>query len=615
MLQRCVVALAVVCLPGLVQAQPEARPPEALLSADTLLFFRFDGIEAHRQAYDKTALAEVMRGELGKLLEYVATVIRDNVGPALLKENLLQGLPPDQLLKIQSAANQVPTALGLLWRQGFVIGFEMASLEPPRLQLTLVFPDAKEEKDRDAVLGLFRLVAGLAGATVKENKIEGRTVSHVEANVEDFPYQAAWWVEGHHVVLTLGTEKPERLLELAAGKRPNLTTSPLFQATTGFKKYETVARGFIDLQRAVKMARAAKQGTQIAEGLGLEGLQSLVMHFGFEGRYDRSTIMLNLSKERLGERKGLLRLAAAPESFQLSALPPIPPDATSVTAMHLDLGNLYDVLRDSVLVVAEAVVPEETKEIKGFFQLIEGGLGDGLGVNWRKDLLGSLGDTLVFYNAPSEGPFSLGAGVIIKVKDAKKLHETIDGLIKLIPAAAKTDVSLKKRTFHGVDLYTLHVAEEGFPFMPTYTIHNDWLVLGFYPQVVQGYVLRCSGKYGKWKPPPLLEEVLAVAKKSGAKVTSISVADPRPTINQLFSIAPLIGSMVNSFAPNSFDVFMIPNAQSITEHLFPNVTISVDEGATLRLESYASLSLPFELTGFDTYAVALFFSFAVLRGF
>ncbi len=612
MLRHGVVELVVLCVPALAWGQAPSKAPEALLSADTLVFFRFDGIEAHRQAYEKTAFAEVMRGELGKLLEYAATVIRDTVGPALLKENLLQGIPPTQLLKIQSAANQLPTALSLLWRQGFVVAFEMASLDPPRMQLTLIFPDAKDEKDREAVVGLFRLAAGLAGATVKESQLEGRTVSQIETKIDDLPLRFAWWVEGHHVVLTMGTEKPESLVELAAGKRPNLTSAPLFQSTAGFKRYETVARGFVDLERAVKMARStAKEGTQIADGLGLEGLKSLVLHFGFEGRYDRSTIVLNLSKERLGDRKGLLRLAAAPENFELSALPPFPPDATSVTAMHLDLGALYDVVRDAVVVVADAVVPEESKQLKDAIQLIEGGLG----INWRKDLLGSLGSTLVFYNAPSEGPFSLGTAALVKVKDAKKLQETIDALVKRIASETKTDVSLRRRTYRGVEMYTLQVAEEGFAFMPTYAIHNDWLVLGFYPQVVQGYVLRASGKYGQWKPPPLLEEMLAAAKKSGAKVTSISVADPRPTINQLFSVAPLIASLVNSFAPNSFDVFMLPNSQSITEHLFPNVTISVDEGTSLRMESYASLSLPFELTGLDTYAIALFFSFAVIRGF
>ena len=38
------------------------------------------------------------------------------------------------------------------------------------------------------------------------------------------------------------------------------------------------------------------------------------------------------------------------------------------------------------------------------------------------------------------------------------------------------DVSVKKKTYHGVELREVHVRQEGFFFVPTYAIHKDWLV-------------------------------------------------------------------------------------------------------------------------------------------
>jgi len=51
-----------------------------------------------------------------------------------------------------------------------------------------------------------------------------------------------------------------------------------------------------------------------------------------------------------------------------------------------------------------------------------------LGVDLRKDLLASLGNTYVLYHSWPEGPLFLGMGLAIQVKDAKKLQATLDKL-------------------------------------------------------------------------------------------------------------------------------------------------------------------------------------------
>ena len=122
---------------------------------------------------------------------------------------------------------------------------------------------------------------------------------------------------------------------------------------------------------------------------------------------------------------------------------------------------------------------------------------------------------------------------------------------------------------------------------------------------MQGYVQRANGEMVGWKPS---EKVKATLEKLPKEFVSIGYSDPRPTLKQLFSLAPLIGATVNNLSPEvNFEVGTLPNAQEATRHLFPNVSVVTDDGKVLRVESRSSLTLPLDVTGLDTYGLLLFF--------
>src|SRR5207248_38095 len=148
-------------------------------------------------------------------------------------------------------------------------------------------------------------------------------------------------------------------------------------------------------------------------------------------------------------------------------------------------------------------------------------------------------------------------------------------------------------TYKGAEVREVHVKQPGFIFVPTYTIHKDWLVVSMYPQAVHGYIARAAGELEVWKPSKRIADTF---EKLPKECTSISYSDPRPGLKQILSIAPLIGGAINSFSPETnFDVSSLPNAQEVTRHLFPNVSVTSDDGKVLRLESRASLSLPLDV--------------------
>jgi hypothetical protein len=274
---------------------------------------------------------------------------------------------------------------------------------------------------------------------------------------------------------------------------------------------------------------------------------------------------------------------------------------------NLDLGTLYDLGFLALEDVVRVLGPEELPRILELKKQAD----DLLGVDLRNELLAALDDKFVLYSSPTEGPFSMGQTFMVKVKDAQKVQSSLSKIIKSVGRLTGVDVSIKKRAYHGVDLREVQVRQQGFFVMPSYAIHKDWLVVGFFPQPVQGYILRATGELPTWKPDARTQESLDKLPKD---FISVSVSDPRPTVKQLLSVGPIIGAAFKSFYPDlKFEVGSVPNSHEATRDLFPNVSVVSAKGNSIRIESRASLELPIDLAGIDN--MGLFFLFGAFASF
>src|SRR5438874_3208742 len=402
------VFLFLVC-PAVASAQDV---PERLLSDKTQVYLRWDGLEAHRAAFDKTALAQIMKGDMGQFISEVSKQVKEKIQGALSIGQILGGIPPDLVEKIQTDGAEASKLLEVVGKHGVILGIEVRALDPPAVQATLIFPQAG--KPSGPFLALIRTAAYLAKQEVKEHKLSGRNVSVWEAG----PVQITAWIEGADAVLTIGTDKPEAVLERIAAKGTSLGSHPLFQKVQGFKEFETGTRGFVNLTSLVQLARGrGKEVAALIDDLGLAGLQSLVFYSGFDGPAERSLVELHIP----GPRKGLLKLASN-KAFKLADLPTMPPDVTNFSAMNVDWSAAFDVARTAVEDVLKIADPDSAKQVPQFIQQID----QVVGINVRDDLLGSLDTLTMQYSSPSEGIFSLGQVTLIKVRDVKKLQGALD---------------------------------------------------------------------------------------------------------------------------------------------------------------------------------------------
>ena len=554
----------------------EAARPERFLAANSMLYVRFDGVEAHRKAFDGSVVGELMHDELGDFFDYLADVTRDSIGPMTLKSRVLNGEPAKRLHTLRKAFQHVPNALRGLGKNGFVAGVEVITPLGPRGQVTMVFPEAGREENGG--LAAFHLLAQMSAKGVTERKVAGRTVYQCDAELLA-PFHIAWWQEGTDIVVLIGTEKPERTLAQVDQKKRSILDHPLFKEVEAFKEYETVGRGFIELEKYIKPLRLLNAGGAVIDALGVDNLQWATFHLGFEGRNMRTSFALRAP----GKRVGLLGMLTAGRTVGLEELPPLPSDAASFHAFNLDPLALYDLL----LGLGEGVLSaEDRKELQDAAKDLD----ERLGVNIRNDLVGALGSQWVLFNSPAEGPFSTGLGLIVEVKDEAKLKTAIDAALKSLPLLVGDRITVRKKRWSGIDLWTV---DRGSYLAPSFAVHRGRLVVGFYPQTVRGHLRRVEGKMAAWKPTPLFEESMLAAKKKRGKVVGLSMNDPRPPLRQMCPWGPILAGILESSSPGTIDVGRLPHVQALTEPLYPSASVITDDDDTIRVETRGSLGLPF----------------------
>src|SRR5262245_2335378 len=297
MIRRLALAVLIFGAPALGQA---AEPPERLLSAGTQIYLRWDGIDAHRMAYESTALGKIVQGDMGKFVGSVFADLTDLANKQFVVPRLMSGISPDRLQKIQADAAAAPQLLDTLSHHGLIIAVEVRQVMPPQAQLTLILPKAGAKPQ--SFLSALRLGASLAQLDVKEAKILNRSVHRLDVG----PAHAAWWIEGEDAVVVAGTDPAEVAVKRAVDSAGRLADKPLFQRVQGFKDFETGARGFVDVAGLVQVGRSFdKNVSKVIDELGVDGLKSIVIYSGFDGAAERGVLEIDLAAT---ERKGILRL-------------------------------------------------------------------------------------------------------------------------------------------------------------------------------------------------------------------------------------------------------------------------------------------------------------------
>ncbi|HEY1187616.1 MAG TPA: hypothetical protein VGE74_08150 [Gemmata sp.] len=627
-----------------VRAGDTDPAPEKLLAPTTQLYVRWDGVTAHNEAYKKSVWGPVMAGPTGDSVRALIEKGPKLLGAAVLADPLLEGKAPAELKASLADLKAAEKFADLIADKGVIVAGEVREPAPslkgiggavtglfsgklpaadavlPDAQLLIIVPNSADRAD--VLNGSIRLLMRKGENKVEAFEAKGRKGFRFvppKEGAPPVPLHSAWWSEGKHFVFYFGTRKPEAIMDefAANATKGGVTGHPLFQRAVKLGEYETVTRGFVDTARVVGLAKSLAGPfvpglRERLDEVGLGGLKAVVFSSGFEGKEARALYEFDVP----GERKGIAK-ALKSTPLGLNDLPPMPPDVSRFSALRLDPAATYDaglgvvefLTMNQEFGVEEGVKKRPTELIQARKAYLARETDKFLGINVKDDLLPHLGDKLVLFQTPTEGLSVFGQVICVSCKDPAKVKAATENIQRALEGIASSPIKVRKKVLKGVEIREFYA--RGFGVLtPSYAIVGDWLVVSAHPQAIQGFVLRSKGGLERWKPDTETAKRLAKMPQDGC---GLQFCNPKSTVQNLCCIGPLFLSSLelrNRFSENTevdfepLDVGLVPNAHELSRHLFPNLTVTRDDGRTIRIEVNESFSLPLEMIGLEPLAFA-----------
>ena len=376
-----------------------------------------------------------------------------------------------------------------------------------------------------------------------------------------------WGAKGEYFAVGVGEGAIEGMLERAGTDPPQWLVKIGEQLPV--PRVSTVSYLNLAAIRDLVVPLSGRQvGARIVEAAGLGNVRSLTSVTGLDEAGFVSRALVELE----GEPQGLLGLAGA-EPLTPGDLAPIPRDATIALAARVDPEEVLD----TILSAADGIEPGLREEI---LEAI-GRMGEELGFNVRRDLLGPLGDTCCVYNSPGEGGLVItGLTAVIQVEDRRQLAETQAKFL----ARAREELGERRRgpridqfPFAGHDVFVFNARDDDFPLAPSWCLTDDALVIAPFPQNIKAYLSRGDDHRS-------IAEVPEVAGlfESGAGPVKLWYVDTKPVFELVYPLVLMVAqAALGELAEEGIDVSVaiLPSAKAIGEHLRPSV------GAVRRTEA------------------------------
>ena len=532
--------------------------------------FEFDGLDAHRDAWGKTAAWRALHEtKLGELIGDLAGQVFD----------LAEKANPD-FEKLPIARDDVGVLFNHVKDHGFLLAFFG---DPESASGVFVLRGAGKGEPARVMEAIFS-----ADKTPKADPVEkaGRTVHAV---AED----SAWWIEKDDLVIA-ESKSVDDVLAALDGKKPSAADSPVRTAlATPRDGFEPVAIGYFDF------AMLKEPPPEVVK-LGFDGIKRFEFQWGFQGDALESFSRLVAP----APRRGILSVLDQP-TFDIGSLPPIPAGQTSFTVFSIDLLKTYD----QIVGLLKETDPNAARDAANAEKLVR----DSLGLDLRDDFLKPLGPQVAIYALPVDAPqFGIPnpmitmvtgyAGLVVSVQtsDEKAVDGPLVRIIELINqqiAAQMKDnpnpPKFTKSAGPGIE-HVMSLTGLGLPplfeqtFSPTIAVGNGQLVISPSRDAARKAVATAGAAPAeRWKPT---EAFVPLAERLPKGMIMLSISDVRESLPEMIEGLPQVAAMINNqFGPAikeqggpdiSFNVDpeKVPSADQLRALLFPaSFDLSVDD--------------------------------------
>ena len=363
--------LLIAALAGIARAADPRPAPLARYfpKRDLIAYVEYDGIDAHAEAWKKTAASRVFNETpAGAMLASVAS------------QMLAAALPPGR--EALPTPEELAAILDQWTRSGFAFAINRKSDQPSAKPscIGLVIRGG----GRGPLLKTIKKF--LAEEGIDENALTtldkpgGRKLTLV--GPAEGPC-VAWWVEKDDLAFSiLASGYADAMIAALDGREPDAIEHPTrLELARPVEGFEPVTLAFLDTTALPEMP-------QDAAIFGLDGLKRVDFRWGFQGE-----ALVSISRfVAPAPRRGVLAMFDQP-TFDARALPPLPEGVGAFTAVSVDLARVYDQLA-SLARLADPKGPDLFAEAS---RLIQGATGRRL----REDILSQVGPKLVFADVPT----------------------------------------------------------------------------------------------------------------------------------------------------------------------------------------------------------------------
>jgi prepilin-type processing-associated H-X9-DG protein len=436
--------VALFCGVGSVRAQPLAdRVP-----GDALIYFGWTGADSMGPGYAGSHLEAVVKAS--KFQELLNESL-----PRVFAKIAAQEPGSAEPLKVFT------TIGGAMWRHPSAYYFGGMATGPngqPMPKFALLCDAGAEAK----------------GVADQLRKVLAQGQPPVEIKVEE---------QGGLVVLSCGAQG------WGAGQKPAaaLASDAKFQTALAQVQKEPVASVYVNVEGIVALADqmtanspAAANWAKFRDALGLKAVNRAIATAGFDQKDWMTQAFVESPAPRTGAAAKIFD--TAPLSQEI--LKTVPQSATIMSAGKFDLGGLVTAIRT----IAADLNPQAGQQVDAMLAQVH----DSIGVDLQKDVFDQFGDEWAAYQDPmTAGSGMLGYAVVNRVKDAKRLEESLTKLEDVINALVKSamgpdapTIAVERSQIEGTTLHHLAVPLVS----PSWAIRDGNFYLGLYPQVVEGAV-------------------------------------------------------------------------------------------------------------------------------
>ncbi len=406
-----------------------------------------------------------------------------------------------------------------------------------------------------------------------------------------------WGFTDAHFMVTLGRETPGLVRAGARGGR-SLIDSPEYravQAGISVRDAPAILTIFVDVKRlrARLLSPTGPLGMPrtlgvlgVIQALGLETITGIgAATFAAKNGF-RHAMFLHAE----GPKRGLMSLFDQPP-LREADLYPIPSGATFFYATNLDALGLIN-----ELVGPNGTDPASPDSSAPRAPFLSGLFDTDFGRALREELLPALGDTWLFFDAPSNGGIVFtGVTLCVETKNARQATTALKTIVTgLIREAGLSGARVRTAKGPAGDVFFLQGASESLPFAPAWGANERWLVAALYPQMVRTALSRLATD-DRHEPSILNDPAYqrAAAQLPG-DANAIFYQDTASLGRNIYALlvaaTPMLSAELQRMGAN-VDAALIPPASALFAHVGPTISATQCDSTGVRIESHASLPL------------------------